>query len=244
MTASSPRRLVIAIVSIVAAGLLLGTACWASDRGSGQKPAASDPYGERAAYYSATDLLSRSSRVVIATYLDSSTREVDVVSRGTGQLTGDTRTDVIQRFEVVETLKGSISPGEIQEVGSTSAFYRAAREGRRPAHEESYEVLSPVKGKQYVLFLRSGPLDPNEPDAWGFAGEPGMATADADGSLQFLLTKGFEEELREEGKTVPPFTATLDEIRAEIARQAAAPPPTPATPAPEPTPAKTVPSNP
>jgi hypothetical protein len=77
-----------------------------------------------------------------------------------------------------------------------------------------------------------------------------MAVAGKDGSLQFLITKDFENELREAGLLVSsggkpaPFAATLDEIRGEIARQAAAPPPTPATPAPEPTPAKAVPANP
>jgi len=201
-------------------------------------------FPERVTYYSVADLVSGSSHIVIATYLNCTIREERPVSPGTGLVTDDIAAVAYQRFEVVETLKGSISPGEIQEVASASVSYEAALDGKRPAHVVTYEVLSPVEGEQYVLFLRSGPLDPNEPDAWGFAGEPGMATADEDGTLEFLLTEGFEHELRAMGLRVPPFTATLDEIRAEIARPAAAPSRTPGTPAPEPTPAKTVPSNP
>jgi len=201
-------------------------------------------FPERGAYHSVADLVSGSSHIVIATYLNCTIREERKVSPATGLITDDIAAVAYQRFEVVETLKGSISPGEIPAVGSASASYLAAREGRRPAHVMTFEVLAPVRGQQYVLFLRSAPVYPNEPDAWGFAGEPGIAVATEDGSLEFLLTDDFEEELREMGLAVPPFTATLDEIRAEIARPAAAPSRTPGTPAPEPTPAKAVPSNP
>src|SRR5690606_12194023 len=118
-------------------------------------------FPDRVIYSSAAELVSDASRIVIATYLGCTARDESETSAATGLLTGDTRTDAIQRFEVVETLKGSISPGQIQEVVSTSVVHRVALEGRRPAHVMAFDVLYPEKDEQYVLFLRDYP-DPQQ----------------------------------------------------------------------------------
>lgn len=79
-----------------------------------------------------------------------------------------------------------------------------------------------------MLFLNQFPDPPHGTPAWGFAGEPRMATVSEDGALQFLLTTRFVEQFREAGLLVSsggepaPFAATLDDVRSEIARQAAA----------------------
>jgi hypothetical protein len=215
----------------------------ALDRRGGEEPAASNAVGSSLDYHAAAAVVSASHRIIVGTYIDARTDEIDLISPVTGEVYGS-RTDVIWRFEVIETLKGRIPPDEFQEVENTSEVDIPAHDVM-PATAWQQEVFSLDAGREFVLFLVEG-SDQDGSKPWGLAGIPGVAALDEAGDLEFLVTDEYVEHAQAvgliSGDDRVPFTATLDEIRTEIARQAAAP--TPATPAPEPTPAKTIPQNP
>lgn len=149
------------------------------------------PRGEN--YVQLAPLVAASSRIMIATFEEE-------LTPGTGEAGAVTR----RQYAVVETLKTS-APGSTIEVW-----------GDPGPGEDGRLALEP--GTNYVLFLVEREI--NGSQRLSAPGEPSVAAVNDDGTLTFIVSNRYADDMQELGWTTGtqrvPFTATLAEVHALI----------------------------
>ncbi len=163
----------------------------------------------------AEPLIDTSDRIVSALFLDSTLETVQLVDSSNGTILGET--DVLLRqFEVFETFKGTIDPGDTIWVA-----FEPGREGE--LINGISEVMKFSETESYVLFLK-GRLRPLEYPSdiggilWTGNGEPSFALL-VGTSLEFYANRTYLELLDRSDGSLPnprsasPFIVTLDDLR-------------------------------
>lgn len=173
-----------------------------------------------------------SDHIVIARYLDQTVYELpDTLTAG--ETSRPSSVDVYRRFEVVETLKGSFTPGDVAHVAWNVRHYEKRQNTGNPEYILSEEIsLSP--GENYVLFLtpryarRPPTVDVRIRD-WRTPEGLEVAHADVQGKLTFQTTRFYQNALKDmglrpiKGTGGAPFELTVAEIRSLVASQASDP---------------------
>ena len=172
--------------------------------------------GEWPDYFSADQLINDSDRVVIARYLDETPYVVPVISAADGLPHGSV-TEVVRRFEVIESLKGEVEVGETTYVVVTAGYTEELDDGRSRFH--AYDVIHLSPGQEYVLFLEAVPRRPEYPTRYGEVvwvrpGEPSIAVMEPNGNLRFMTTDRFNKENRDRlaDDSTAPFVLTREQI--------------------------------
>ena len=182
------------------------------------------PYGGQSGewpdYFSADQLVNDSDRIIIARYLDETSYVVPAISAADGLPHGSV-TEIVRRFEVIESLKGAIKGGETTYVVVTAGYTQKLHNGRSKFH--AYDVIRLSSGQEYVLFLVAFPRRPEFPArygevVWARSGEPGIAMMEPSGNLRFMTTGRFKKENRSRLRDVSaaPFELTKEQIRSLV----------------------------
>ncbi len=177
--------LVVSVIVLATVVGALGFQLLQGDQESTQ-PFATD---SRITFQSIEALVSASQFVIVATLVDERTEPVKEQST-VDTSHQDSRMDVVRRFSVTQSLKGSLIPTEI-EVRSAASARVEISSGK--FIDAQYEVVPIVKGESYVLFLRSI-SDPALGPYLATAGEPGIAELDGL-LLYFKTTSGYRSDL-------------------------------------------------
>ena len=177
----------------------------------------------------AETLVRFSDHIVIARYVDETVYELpDTLTAS--ETSRPSSVDVYRRFEVVETLKGSFTPGDVAYVAWNVRHYDKRQDNGDPEFRLSEEIsLSP--GENYVLFLtrrharRPPTVDVRIRD-WSTPQGLEVAQADSQGRLAFQTTRYYQNALKDlglrpiEGTGGAPFEITVAEIKSLVASQA------------------------
>lgn len=175
-------------------------------------------------HVTAENLVELSQQIVLARYLDEAVYEIPAHSREYDAV--QSHTDVLRRFEVVESLKGSFEPGDNIYVSWITGYTRLDRDTER--QQFIPRAVAPLsEGEIYGLFLELGyPLSrhPDDPEAriWETPQGIEVALVDDQGRFSFQTDQYYRNALRDMGlKAVPgsgaPFELTTHDVRKLVA---------------------------
>ena len=166
-------------------------------------------------FTNADTLVNDSDRIIIARYLDESLHVKPENSAATGEEHGSV-SHLFRRFEVVESLKGNATVGEITFVAFTTGYTTKLDSGE--SEFTAFEVVSLVSKQEYALFLYGVPRKDGYPSQygetlWAISGEPGIATVDQSGNLSFKSSERYKNGQGLGVNTGAPFILSKDQIR-------------------------------
>ena len=177
-------------------------------------------------YVLAKPLVDGSELIIMATYLDSTTHKIPVVSPVDGKA-HYSLTEVYRRFKVVNSLKGDFKADEDIHVVWT-AGYSKDTDGDAGGDVEfvPYSTVSLESGQEYIVFLYSLPRTPGYPKeygsvVWTIPGEPGVAVVNKEGMLLFQASERYKDQVDEGGYQRPagsaaPFELSMDDLKEMI----------------------------
>ena len=152
-------------------------------------------------HVTAENLVEYSEQIVLARYVDESVFETPAHSGAYAEL--QSHTDVLRRFEVVESLKGSFEPGDNFYVGWNAGYTELAREPERLQFIP--RLVEPLpQGEVYGLFLnvrhsRSRHPDDPETRVWETPRGLEVALVDDKGRFSFQTDQLYRNALRDMG---------------------------------------------
>ena len=170
------------------------------------------------------DLVELSQQIVLARYVDEAVYEIPAHSREYDVV--QSHTDVLRRFEVVESFKGSFEPGDNIYVGWNTGYTRLDRGTER--QQFIPRAVAPLsEGRVYGLFLTLGyPISrhPDDPETriWETPQGFDAALVDDQGRFSFQTNQYYRNALKDMGlKPVPgsgaPFELTTDDVERLVA---------------------------
>ena len=170
-------------------------------------------------HVTAENLVELSQQIVLARYVDEAVYEIPAHSREYDVV--QSHTDVLRRFEVVESFKGSFEPGDNIYVGWNTGHTKLDRDTER--QQFIPRAVAPLsEGEIYGLFLELGyPLSrhPDDPETriWETPDGLEVALVDDQGRFSFQTDQFYRNALKDMGlKPVPgsgaPFELTTDDV--------------------------------
>lgn len=180
----------------------------------------------------AESLVRFSDHIVIARYLDETVHELPDTSPAS-EPPPPPSVDVYRRFEVVETIKGNFTPGDVVHVAWNVRRYEKRQDNGNTEYILKDEISLSI-GESYVLFLtprharRPPTVDVRIRD-WRTPEGLEVAQADSQGKLTFQTNRFYQNALKDmglkpiEGTGGAPFELTVAEIRSLVAYQASDP---------------------
>lgn len=228
--------------AVIAALAITVAACGSGGDDDGMATPRNDAAGDWPAFFDVLSLVQASDVVVIAEMTDETTETVVAPEDGS---TTTTITEIVREFEVLETLKSDLQPGDHVFVFNTANV--AVKDEDGSTRETVYQVLRLEQGTAYLLFLTLVEVPDYYPDEYGASAlaapaEPHTAVVEEDGTLRWQTTGRYDQSLALEGLetgeqgAAPAFDVTLDALRALTIAGGSGAVPVDETPAASPTP--------
>lgn len=175
-------------------------------------------------YVTAEDLVEYSEQIVLARYVDEAVHETPAQSREYAVL--QSHTDVLRRFEVVESLKGEFETSDTIYVGWSAGYTKVDPETDR--RQFMPRVVAPLpEGETYGLFLNSlysRSRHPDDPETriWETPDGLEVALVDDQGRFSFQTDQFYRNALKDMGlKPVAgsgaPFELTTRDVERLVA---------------------------